>query len=45
MNTAQKQLEYLNKLLVLNPRMTVGQAAHRLRVLNHYIAYYKCMEA
>lgn len=44
MNTADKQYEYLKRLLTVNKKMTVGQAAHRLRVLNTYIAKYKIME-
>ncbi len=37
MNTRKRQYKLLKKLLELNPKMTVGEAAHRLQILADFI--------
>ena len=37
MNTRRRQYKLLKKLLELNPKMTVGEAARRLQILTDFI--------
>jgi hypothetical protein len=38
MKTTSKQYDYLKRLLKINPKLTVGQASHRLKLMEEFIA-------
>jgi hypothetical protein len=37
MNTASKEFDYLKRLLKINPTITIGQASHRLKLMEEFI--------
>jgi hypothetical protein len=37
MNIESKQYKYLKRLLKINPKLTVGQASHRLKLMEEFI--------
>ena len=39
MLSTKKQFKFLKKLLEINPKITVGQAAHRLNILEDLLSY------
>jgi hypothetical protein len=38
MKTTSKQYDYLKRLLKINPNLTVGQASHRLKLMEEFMA-------